>query len=138
VAATPARPALTAAEREAVERLLREMRGGKGKGKGKGGTPDRGDDGEESDVSSTTSARITVRLPASAALYVDGERCPLTSGTRTFTTAALQPGREYTYTLEAEYQRDGQTRRESRQVRFSAGQDVSVSFGGAATATASR
>ena len=83
-------------------------------------------------------ARITVRLPADARLFVNGEACALTSNTRSFETPRLQPGREYAYTLKAEVVRDGRTRSESRQVVFQAGKQVQVEFKLAAESVASR
>jgi len=74
-------------------------------------------------------ARITVKLPADAKLYVDGVACPLTSETRSFETPKLESGRAYTYTLKAELVRNGQTRSESRQVELRAGKPVTVEFG---------
>ncbi len=76
----------------------------------------------------TAPARITVRLPADARLYVDNVVCPLTSGTRSFNTPALEPGRDFYYTLRAEVVRDGRTRRETQRVIVSSGREVSVAF----------
>jgi uncharacterized protein (TIGR03000 family) len=76
-----------------------------------------------------TSARITVRLPEEARLFIDGVECSLTSDTRTFDTPALEAGREYTYTLRAELRRDGQTVTDHRVVVFRAGEPVTVDFG---------
>ena len=60
-------------EREAVRKVLEAMRARKGVS---GPAP-------AIDV-----ARITVRLPAEARLYIDGTLCPLSSDTRTFNTPA--------------------------------------------------
>ena len=54
-------------------------------------------------------ARVTVKLPADARLYVDNVVCPLSSDTRTFNTPELEVGRSYFYTLKAEVIRDGET-----------------------------
>ena len=51
-------------------------------------------------------ARLTVKVPEDARLYVDGVRCPLTTDTRTFDTPELEAGRKYSYTLKAEVVRD--------------------------------
>jgi uncharacterized protein (TIGR03000 family) len=83
-------------------------------------------------------ARITVRLPVDAQLFVNGEACSLTSSIRAFSTPVLQPGREYAYTLRAEVVRDGQTRTESRRVVFEAGKQVTVEFKLAPLSVASR
>src|SRR5205807_1899689 len=52
-------------------------------------------------------ARVSVRVPEDAKLYVDGVACPLTSSKREFDTPKLEVGRKYAYTLKAEVNRDG-------------------------------
>jgi len=79
-------------------------------------------------TAATTSSQVTVRLPADAKLYVDGVACPQTSSERSFETPKLEPGRSYTYNLKIEMVRNGQTKAESRQVAFRAGQPVTVDF----------
>jgi len=74
------------------------------------------------------SARVSVRLPADARLFVDGVPCPLKSSTREFDTPKLEPGRRYSYTLKAELVRDGQTLTEEKQVILQAGRKVNVNF----------
>ncbi len=73
-------------------------------------------------------AKVTVKLPADARLYVDDVLCPLTSETRTFDTPALEPGRSYFYTLKAEFIRDGDTRTATKRVTVEAGKQVTVEF----------
>jgi uncharacterized protein (TIGR03000 family) len=73
-------------------------------------------------------ARITVTLPADARLFVDDVACNLTSGTRSFDTPKLDPGREYSYVLKAEVERDGKMRTDTRRVVFQAGKQVAVDF----------
>lgn len=73
-------------------------------------------------------ARITVSLPADARLFVDDVACNLTSGTRSFDTPKLEPGREYSYVLKAEVERDGKMRTDTRRVVFQAGKQVAVDF----------
>lgn len=74
-------------------------------------------------------ARVTVLLPSEARLYVDGQRCPLTSDTRSFNTAALPPGRSYFYILKAVIERDGRTVEVSKKVILWAGKRSVVDFG---------
>lgn len=74
-------------------------------------------------------ARVTVRLPAAARLYVDGVLCPLASDTRTFDTPPLRPGRDYAYILKAEVVRDGKTLSNSKRVLVRSGETTSVDFG---------
>jgi uncharacterized protein (TIGR03000 family) len=73
-------------------------------------------------------ARVTVELPANARLFVNGVACPLTSERRSFQSPDLQPGQEYSYTLRAELQRNGQTLTRTQRVRVAAGREVRVSF----------
>lgn len=88
----------------------------------------------------TDVARITVRLPADARLFIDHVECPLTSPVRAFNTPKLEPNQAYTYTLRAELTRDGETVRERQAVLVSAGRQVEVDFTrlGAAATTAQR
>jgi uncharacterized protein (TIGR03000 family) len=74
------------------------------------------------------SARITVKLPADARLYVDGALCPLTSDTRSFTTPELNAGQKYYYTLKAEVLRGGEAHTARKRVIVEAGKDVAVEF----------
>jgi uncharacterized protein (TIGR03000 family) len=74
-------------------------------------------------------AQVTVLLPEEAKLLVQGMACPLTSGKRTFSSPQLQAGQSYTYTLQAEVIRVGQSITESRRVTLAAGQRVVVDFG---------
>jgi uncharacterized protein (TIGR03000 family) len=73
-------------------------------------------------------SRITVRLPENARLYVNDDRCPLKSDTRSFDTPQLKSDREYSYTLRAEVERNGQTFSEIKKVVFRAGKPVDVEF----------
>jgi uncharacterized protein (TIGR03000 family) len=85
-------------------------------------------------------AQVTVRLPGDARLFIDGQKCPLTSAVRKFETPKLEPGRKYYYTLKAEIERDGETLVESQRVFVEAGKKISVKFDklAPATSTASR
>jgi uncharacterized protein (TIGR03000 family) len=74
-------------------------------------------------------ARVTVRLPADARLWVDNVSCPLASDTRTFVTPRLEPGQRYVYNMRAEVVRDGQTVTQTQRVMLSAGRQVDVTFG---------
>ncbi|MGH7174273.1 MAG: TIGR03000 domain-containing protein [Gemmataceae bacterium] len=83
-------------------------------------------------------ARVTVKLPADARLYVDGVLCPLKSATRSFNTPELDAGRRYHYTLKAEVVRDGKTRTDSQDVLVEAGKLVTVEFKDLPVRTVSR
>lgn len=79
-------------------------------------------------VAKPVASQVTVRLPANAKLYVNDDLCPLTSDTRSFQTPQLKGDKEYSYTLRAEVERNGQTFTESKKVVFTAGKPVSVEF----------
>jgi uncharacterized protein (TIGR03000 family) len=119
----------TDAEREAVLRLLKDMR------KAQPAPAPRKQPQDE--VSTPAPAKVTVKVPADARLWVDQVECPLTSGERTFDTPALQPGQTYFYTLKM--QRQGAQSAETQRVVMRAGQHVTVTFGSTPTlATAQR
>jgi uncharacterized protein (TIGR03000 family) len=73
-------------------------------------------------------ARVRVKLPADADLYVDGVRVPQTSAVRSFQTPKLDPGRSYFYTLKVDVVRDGQTLSASKRVSVEAGREATVEF----------
>lgn len=122
--AAPARPAAVAAdpavtpqsdaERAAVREALKKVRGG-------------------TELKAKSPAKVIVRLPSDARLYVDNVLCTLNSGTRTFDTPALEPGRKYFYTLRAEMTQDGQRVEQSQRVILTAGQRINVQFNNLAT-----
>ncbi len=74
-------------------------------------------------------ARLVVKLPADARLFVDNDPCPLTSATRSFNTPELRPGVTYQYTIRAEVARQGRTVAQSRRVIVRAGEETVVEFG---------
>ncbi len=78
--------------------------------------------------SATERARITVKLPPGAALYVDGKKNDRTELVREFSTPALAPGREYAYLRKAEVLRDGRPESQLTKVTFRAGEIVTVDF----------
>jgi uncharacterized protein (TIGR03000 family) len=83
-------------------------------------------------------ARVTVRLPEDARLYVDNVACNLTTGMRSFETPKLEPGKQYYYTLKAEAVRNGQTQSETRRIIVQAGKQASVDFGDLTSTQAAR
>jgi uncharacterized protein (TIGR03000 family) len=117
-------------EREAVRDALRRLREEKKEDKKKDDKDDLGirARGQKYVSVSPRPARLTVRLPADARLFIDGELCPLTSASRSFNTPALQPGKEYHYNLRMEVTRNGVRRVQSQRVAFSAGRHVTVDF----------
>jgi uncharacterized protein (TIGR03000 family) len=85
--------------------------------------------GKSEQSSAPAPARVIVKLPDDARLFVDSTACPLTSTVRTFQTPALRPGQDYVYTIKAEVSRDGWTHTASKRVTIRAGQDSVVDFG---------
>jgi len=73
-------------------------------------------------------ARITVKLPAGATLYVDGRKSDRAGLVREFTTPPLTPGQEFAYQMKAEVMRNGQPESQSTKVTFRAGELVTVDF----------
>lgn len=90
--------------------------------------------GEESRVDFTdmnsggSPARVRVKLPADADLYVDGVQVPLTSDVRSFQTPKLEAGRSYYYTLKADVVRDGRTVSATKRITVEPGKETNVEF----------
>ncbi len=77
---------------------------------------------------SSDRAKITVKLPLGATLYVDARRNDRPGPVREFTTPVLKKGELYTYTLRVEWRNDGRTESEERKVEFMAGELHTVDF----------
>ncbi len=73
-------------------------------------------------------ATIVVSLPADARLTIDEAATTTTSERRVFVSPELAPGREFHYTLKAEWVRDGKTVMVSKQVAVSAGNETAVNI----------
>jgi uncharacterized protein (TIGR03000 family) len=75
-------------------------------------------------------ATITVHLPESATLTVDGKPTNSTSATRRFYSPPLQPGKTYHYTFQARMDRDGKTVKAERTVDIRAGdrRDITITM----------
>jgi uncharacterized protein (TIGR03000 family) len=114
------------AERKAVEDALRKVRESKGEGRN-GKVERRNSDGEGASVPATK-ARVVVRVPADARLWVDQVECPLPGTVRSFDTPELNPEQNYTYTLRIALQRNGQVVEDSRRIQIVPGRQVEVDF----------
>jgi uncharacterized protein (TIGR03000 family) len=81
-------------------------------------------------------ATLVVRVPADAALSINGVATRSAAATRTFVSPSLQPGKEFHYTLKAEAVRDGQKVAATRRVAVRAGErkEVVLEFGPAGAA----
>jgi uncharacterized protein (TIGR03000 family) len=75
-----------------------------------------------------TRARLVVRLPADAQLFIDDNLMKSSSTQRTFVTPLLRPGQTYFYDLKAELVRDGKTVSQTRRVLLRPGDAIEASF----------
>lgn len=73
-------------------------------------------------------AKVVLSVPAGAAVYVEGVQLRSLAAERSFVTPALQPGREYGYTLKAIVVENGLEYAEVRQITVIPGETTTVSF----------
>ncbi len=73
-------------------------------------------------------AQILVSLPADARLTIDEEKTQSGGTTRLFVSPPLRPDRSYSYTLKAQFVRDGKTVSLTKKASVSAGAETRVSF----------
>lgn len=73
-------------------------------------------------------ARITVKLPPGATLYVDGKKNERADAVREFNTPPLPQGQEFAYQMKAEVMRNGHPETQTTTVNVRAGELVSVDF----------
>jgi uncharacterized protein (TIGR03000 family) len=71
---------------------------------------------------------LIVSVPAEARLTIDGEVTTSTATQRVFVSPALNYGREYSYTLQAEFKMNGKQVTRTREVTIKAGEETRVSF----------
>jgi uncharacterized protein (TIGR03000 family) len=84
-------------------------------------------------------ALIVVRLPAGATLTVGGQATRMTGAERTFLSPTLEPGKSYTYDLEATWTENGQAKKARQTVKVQAGRRAVVEItAGSATAEGPR
>ena len=91
-----------------------------GNGDGNGG-------GNESARRDNRVARVVVKVPENAKVYLQDQPMSLTGKVRKFVSPRLDPQREYEYTVRVELEQDGQTLTETAKTRVKAGQRVEVS-----------
>jgi len=92
-------------------------------GKGKDGK-----DGKDKTGMEPAPATIRVSLPADATLLVDSFRTTSTSSSRLFVSPALEPAKEFSYTLTAEIVRNGEKMTVSEVVTVRAGTESVVNL----------
>ncbi len=73
-------------------------------------------------------ATLIVTVPADARLSIDGEATTSTATQRIFVSPALNFGREYHYTLQAEFQKNGKIVTVSKEVMVRAGEETRVTL----------
>jgi len=73
-------------------------------------------------------AKIVVKLPEGATLYVDGRRNTRSESVREFTTPKLSAGKEYAYTMKAEWRRNGRPEMQEQRIEFRGGEQLTVDF----------
>src|SRR5262249_32737765 len=93
---------------------------------------------KKQETRSAAPATIIVSLPANAKLTIDDSMTASTSAHRVFVSPALPIGREFSYTLKAEFTKDGKPFVVSKDVAVRAGAEVEVTFEASLTGVASR
>jgi uncharacterized protein (TIGR03000 family) len=96
-------------------------------GKTDGGTKGKGEKGDKGTMAPAP-ATIIVSLPASAKLSIDDAVTTSTSDRRVFVSPELNPGKQYHYTLKAEWNRDGKAVVVTKEVAVSAGNETLVNI----------
>ena len=80
-------------------------------------------------------AKIVVKLPPGATLFVDGRRNERSDAVREFTTPALTPGKDYAYMMKAEWRRNGRPETQEQRIEFRGGEQLTVDFTAGPTGT---
>ncbi|MGH9677563.1 MAG: TIGR03000 domain-containing protein, partial [Candidatus Acidiferrum sp.] len=93
---------------------------------------------EKKTMAPTAPATIIVTLPAEAKLTIDDAVTTSTSTRRVFISPELPVGREFHYTLKAEYVKDGKAIVLSKEATVRAGEETTISMDANQTSVASR
>ena len=84
---------------------------------------------QEEPVKQSAPAKLEVRVPANAELWVEGGKTSQNGAMRSFISPELQPGKAFTYTIRAHWvSPTGQLVDETRQVKVQAGRQTMVDF----------
>jgi uncharacterized protein (TIGR03000 family) len=74
--------------------------------------------------------QITIRVPAEAKIWFDGDETAQTGTTRVFVSPLLDPGRDYQYEVRAQWKDGEGTVERTRRLRFRAGDTIALEFSG--------
>jgi uncharacterized protein (TIGR03000 family) len=86
----------------------------------------------------SNAATVVVTVPTDAKVTIDGEATASTSAVRTFVSPSLTPGKKYSYTVKAEFQKDGQPVVVSKKVLVEANRTSRIDLRDTATGVASK
>jgi uncharacterized protein (TIGR03000 family) len=81
-----------------------------------------------SEEMSAAPATLVVTLPAEAKLLIDDAATTSTSSRRVFVSPSLPAGREFTYSLKAEFTKNGKPVVVNKEVTVRAGAEINVSI----------
>jgi uncharacterized protein (TIGR03000 family) len=73
-------------------------------------------------------AKVHVKMPREAKLFVDGVQVPVANGDRVLDTPPLEKGKPYHYTMKAELKLEGRTVTQTKHVGVEAGKAATVEF----------
>jgi uncharacterized protein (TIGR03000 family) len=76
----------------------------------------------------TLPVHLRILVPADAQVWVEGARTTMRGPLREFVSPALPPGQNYIYTVRVQYQRDGQTIDQQRNITVKAGDFVELNY----------
>jgi len=93
---------------------------------------------DDTEEISAQPATLVVSLPANASLSIGGSATTSTSSERKFTSPALQPGKVYTYAVEAKFEKDGKTKTVTRTARVEAGKVTRIDLNDTPVSVASK
>lgn len=103
------------------------------------GTPvytEPGPAAEPDPATTTGNTSIKVKLPENAKVFVNDAPTTSKGAERNYVSRGLRTGMTYSYNIRVEYEKDGETVKDSKQVKLGAGQTVSLTFGQAEEAVA--
>jgi uncharacterized protein (TIGR03000 family) len=75
-----------------------------------------------------TELRLSVRLPADAAVWVNGAATTQTGGDREYVTTDLEPGKTYVYRIKAQWMENGKPVEKTKRVSVRSGERYVIDF----------